>query len=52
MDYWLRPDLKSGNFTEAEDKVIINLHSILGDNYLHTPFSFFLFSKYISLVSN
>ncbi|KAH7534084.1 hypothetical protein FEM48_Zijuj04G0199800 [Ziziphus jujuba var. spinosa] len=29
---YLRPDLKRGNFTEDEDELIINLHSLLGNN--------------------
>ncbi|KAL9313929.1 hypothetical protein ACSQ67_019381 [Phaseolus vulgaris] len=28
---YLRPDLKRGNFTEDEDELIINLHSLLGN---------------------
>ncbi|RWW36376.1 hypothetical protein BHE74_00058608 [Ensete ventricosum] len=28
---YLRPDLKRGNFTEEEDELIINLHSLLGN---------------------
>ncbi|CAL0305243.1 unnamed protein product [Lupinus luteus] len=30
---YLRPDLKRGNFTEEEDEVIINLHSLLGNKW-------------------
>ncbi|KAE8667547.1 Transcription repressor MYB4 [Hibiscus syriacus] len=30
---YLRPDLKRGNFTEEEDKLIINLHSLLGNKW-------------------
>ncbi|KAE9608631.1 hypothetical protein Lal_00020876 [Lupinus albus] len=30
---YLRPDLKRGNFTEAEDELIINLHSLLGNKW-------------------
>lgn len=30
---YLRPDLKRGNFTEEEDELIINLHSLLGNKY-------------------
>ncbi|KAK9231589.1 hypothetical protein WN943_021827 [Citrus x changshan-huyou] len=29
---YLRPDLKRGNFTEEEDELIINFHSLLGNN--------------------
>nr|CAD98762.1 MYB transcription factor R2R3 type [Populus tremula x Populus tremuloides] len=29
---YLRPDLKRGNFTEAEDELIIKLHSLLGNS--------------------
>ncbi|XP_059447246.1 myb-related protein 330-like [Corylus avellana] len=32
MNY-LRPDLKRGNFTEKEDELIINLHSLLGNKW-------------------
>jgi len=32
MNY-LRPDLKRGNFTEKEDELIINLHSLLGSKW-------------------
>jgi len=32
---YLRPDLKRGNFTEQEDDLIINLHSLLGNKYEH-----------------
>ncbi|KAK6923667.1 SANT/Myb domain [Dillenia turbinata] len=28
---YLRPDLKRGNFTQEEDELIINLHSLLGN---------------------
>ncbi|CAL0319775.1 unnamed protein product [Lupinus luteus] len=30
---YLRPDLKRGNFTEEEDEIIINLHSLLGNKW-------------------
>ncbi|KAI9079644.1 hypothetical protein K1719_038265 [Acacia pycnantha] len=30
---YLRPDLKRGNFTEQEDELIINLHSLLGNKW-------------------
>lgn len=30
---YLRPDLKRGNFTEQEDDLIINLHSLLGNKW-------------------
>ncbi|KAK4490052.1 hypothetical protein RD792_000706 [Penstemon davidsonii] len=30
---YLRPDLKRGNFTEEEDKVIIKLHGLLGNKW-------------------
>nr|AEC32978.1 transcription factor MYB3 [Fagopyrum tataricum] len=30
---YLRPDLKRGNFTEEEDKLIIKLHSLLGNKW-------------------
>ncbi|KAF4359109.1 hypothetical protein F8388_005218 [Cannabis sativa] len=30
---YLRPDLKRGNFTEDEDELIINLHSLLGNKW-------------------
>ncbi|XP_019200551.1 PREDICTED: myb-related protein 308-like [Ipomoea nil] len=30
---YLRPDLKRGNFTEEEDELIINLHSLLGNKW-------------------
>ncbi|GKF49140.1 transcription factor MYB39 [Tanacetum coccineum] len=30
---YLRPDIKRGNFTEDEEKLIIHLHSHLGDKY-------------------
>ncbi|PKI72611.1 myb-related protein 308-like [Punica granatum] len=30
---YLRPDLKRGNFTEEEDELIINLHSVLGNKW-------------------
>ncbi|XP_042377723.1 myb-related protein 308-like [Zingiber officinale] len=32
MNY-LRPDLKRGNFTEEEDKLIVNLHALLGNKW-------------------
>jgi hypothetical protein len=28
---YLRPDLKRGNFSDEEDELIINLHSLLGN---------------------
>ncbi|GAU36728.1 hypothetical protein TSUD_318260 [Trifolium subterraneum] len=31
---YLRPDLKRGNFTEQEDDLIINLHTLLGNKYV------------------
>lgn len=31
---YLRPDLKRGNFTEEEDELIINFHSLLGNKYV------------------
>jgi len=40
---YLRPDLKRGNFTEDEDELIINLHSLLGNKYEHNPKTPFLF---------
>ncbi|KAL3637858.1 hypothetical protein CASFOL_018306 [Castilleja foliolosa] len=30
---YLRPDLKRGNFTEKEDEIIINLHSLVGNKW-------------------
>ncbi|XP_038692810.1 myb-related protein 308-like [Tripterygium wilfordii] len=30
---YLRPDLKRGNFTDEEDELIINLHSLLGNKW-------------------
>ncbi|KAK9228667.1 hypothetical protein WN944_021621 [Citrus x changshan-huyou] len=30
---YLRPDLKRGNFTEEEDELIINFHSLLGNKW-------------------
>lgn len=30
---YLRPDLKRGNFSEEEDELIINLHSLLGNKW-------------------
>ncbi|KAL3528192.1 hypothetical protein ACH5RR_012848 [Cinchona calisaya] len=30
---YLRPDLKRGNFTEEEDELIINLHTLLGNKW-------------------
>ncbi|KAJ7945177.1 MYB transcription factor [Quillaja saponaria] len=30
---YLRPDLKRGNFTDEEDELIINLHSVLGNKW-------------------
>ncbi|KAK6923329.1 SANT/Myb domain [Dillenia turbinata] len=30
---YLRPDLKRGNFTQEEDELIINLHSLLGNKW-------------------
>jgi hypothetical protein len=32
---YLRPDLKRGNFSEEEDELIIKLHSLLGNKYVH-----------------
>lgn len=28
---YLRPDIKRGNFTEDEDKIILHLHALLGN---------------------
>lgn len=30
---YLRPDLKHGQFTEAEEQTIVTLHSVLGNRY-------------------
>ena len=35
---YLRPDLKRGGFTEAEEDQIIQLHSRLGNRYLFSIF--------------
>lgn len=37
---YLRPDLKRGNFTDEEDHLIINLHSLLGNKYVFYIFIF------------
>ncbi|KAJ0041039.1 hypothetical protein Pint_27515 [Pistacia integerrima] len=46
---YLRPDLKRGNFTEEEDELIINLHSLLGNKYVKIPnhIVFFLFFVFV-----
>ncbi|URE09875.1 Myb-like DNA-binding domain [Musa troglodytarum] len=31
---YLRPDVKRGNFTAAEDELIIKLHGLLGNKYI------------------
>ena len=31
---YLRPDIKRGRFTDEEEKLIIHLHSILGNKYV------------------
>ncbi|RZS20781.1 hypothetical protein BHM03_00053339 [Ensete ventricosum] len=31
---YLRPDLKHGNFTAAEDELIIELHGLIGNKYM------------------
>lgn len=57
---YLRPDLKRGNFTEEEDELIIKLHSLLGNKYVHYLFSYFqetqnmgsIFSGFSKNVSN
>lgn len=36
---YLRPDIKRGKFTEEEERVIINLHAVLGNKYV-LPFFF------------
>jgi transcription factor MYB, plant len=33
---YLRPDIKRGCFTEEEEKLIIHLHSVLGNKYEKT----------------
>jgi len=35
---YLRPDIKRGQFTEEDERVIINLHSVLGNKYVHVCF--------------
>ena len=30
---YLRPDLKHGEFTDAEEQTIIKLHSVVGNRY-------------------
>ena len=37
---YLRPDIKRGKFSEEEERVIVNLHSVLGNKYAVLPFSF------------
>lgn len=31
---YLRPDIKRGKFSEEEERIIINLHSVLGNKYI------------------
>lgn len=31
---YLRPDIKRGKYTEEEERIIINLHSVLGNKYI------------------
>jgi myb proto-oncogene protein len=31
---YLRPDIKRGKFTDEEERIIINLHSVLGNKYV------------------
>jgi myb proto-oncogene protein len=33
---YLRPDLKRGAFSPQEEELIVSLHAILGNRYLHT----------------
>lgn len=35
---YLRPDIKRGQFTEEDERTIINLHSVLGNKYVHVCF--------------
>jgi myb proto-oncogene protein len=37
---YLRPDIKRGKFSEEEERVIVNLHSALGNKYAVLPFPF------------
>lgn len=37
---YLRPDIKRGKFSEEEERIIVNLHSVLGNKYAFFFFSF------------
>lgn len=37
---YLRPDIKRGKFSEEEERVIVNLHSVLGNKYALLLFPF------------
>ena len=39
---YLRPDLKRGSFSHQEAALILELHSILGNRYIHYIAIFFL----------
>ena len=48
---YLRPDIKRGNFTEDEEKLIIHLHSHLGNKYF-IPLVTFYTSIFLSSIYN
>lgn len=39
---YLRPDLKHGEFAEAEEQIIVKLHSVVGNRY-HIIYLFLVF---------
>ena len=39
MNY-LRPDIKRGNITEDEEDLILRLHNLLGNRYVHKKKAF------------
>lgn len=47
---YLRPDIKRGKFSEDEERVIINLHSVVGNKYVNfSPFVQLLVENFAKL---
>lgn len=47
---YLRPDLKRGSFSSQEAALIIELHSILGNRFVHTAFNYLHIHIYYMLI--
>lgn len=48
---YLRPDIKRGKFTEEEERIIINLHSVLGNKYVSQTITLHICAPFTSFQS-